>query len=385
MNNSLSKNSAKVGRVITNAPRRLVNRLRFLSALAFCAQLHAQSTTGIYVNPSNNVGIGTTSPATNLQVGSGTFPVVALPGIGIANGPSSYSFFSASDNTHQYIAGIDNTLSYGKEGMVSNHDLAIETNNAPRIYITNAGNIGIGTTNPRDTLDVTGDVAMGRNGGSTWYFQTPASDLRIVSATNTANFCIIPNGGNVGIGTTTPSAKLDINGTTRAEGGVSLPNNAWISADDTAGASHLIVGVYGNNFIGFGDVTNKFGNGVLFAANQQFQWFVNGNQVATLDSGGNLHANSFIASSGQQYADFVFKPGYKLEPLSAVEASIQKDGHLPGIPSEAEAKAHGIDLASMQVKLLQKIEELTLHQIDEEKRIDLLEKENAELRKAINP
>ena len=181
-----------------------------VAGLAMCTSVRAQST-GIFVNSSNHVGIGTTSPATNLQVGSGTFPA-ALPGIGIANGPSSYSFFSASDNTHQYIAGIDNTLSYGKEGMVSNHDLAIETNNAPRIYITNIGNVGIGTTSPRDTLDVTGDVAMGRSGGSTWYFQTPASDLRIVSATNTANFCIIPNGGNVGIGTTTPSAKLDVAG-----------------------------------------------------------------------------------------------------------------------------------------------------------------------------
>jgi TolA-binding protein len=132
----------------------------------------------------------------------------------------------------------------------------------------------------------------------------------------------------------------------------------------------------------------------------------------TLDVAGQVHAASFVASSGNNYADFVFKPGYKLEPLSAVEASIQKDGHLPGIPSEAEAKAHGIDLASMQVKLLQKIEELTLHQIDEEKhqieqekhqveqqkllenqterlddqskRIEQLEQENTELRAALN-
>jgi hypothetical protein len=108
----------------------------------------------------------------------------------------------------------------------------------------------------------------------------------------------------------------------------------------------------------------------------------------TLDVAGQVHATSFVASSGNNYADFVFKPDYKLPPLSDVEASIKKDGHLPGIPSEAEAKAHGIDLASMQVKLLQKIEELTLHVINQEKRLDeqngrieQLEKENAELLK----
>jgi hypothetical protein len=113
----------------------------------------------------------------------------------------------------------------------------------------------------------------------------------------------------------------------------------------------------------------------------------------TLDVNGQVHAAAFVAPS-QTYADFVFKPGYKLPPLSDVEAAIKKDGHLPGIPDEAEAKAHGIDLTSMQVKLLQKIEELTLHQIEQQKllegqterldeqskRIEQLEKENTELR-----
>ena len=96
---------------------------------------------------------------------------------------------------------------------------------------------------------------------------------------------------------------------------------------------------------------------------------------------GQVYASSFVASSGNNYADFVFKPGYKLEPLSDVEASIRKDGHLPGIPSEAEAKANGIDLASMQVKLLQKIEELTLHQIEQEKRLNEQSKDIEQLRK----
>jgi hypothetical protein len=342
--------------IISKRPRQSYVVSLLLANLAMCASVHAQST-GIFVNSSNNVGIDTTSPQTNLDVqGNGSDSQDILR---VTRGGGNQSRVQIG---HCYIQRYDGT-------------------GAPNALSINAngGNVGIGTTSPRDTLDVTGDVAMGRNGGSIWYFQSPASDLRIVSGTTTANFCIIPNGGNVGIGTTTPGAKLDVYGLVRAEGGLSFPNNNWLSEDDTSGHSHLILGVYGNNFIGIGDITNAFGSGVLFAANQQFLWFVNGNPAAILDASGNFHANSFIASSGQQYADFVFKPGYKLPPLSDVEASIKKDGHLPGIPSEAEAKAHGIDLASMQVKLLQKIEELTLHQIDQEKRIEQLEKENAEL------
>jgi hypothetical protein len=94
-----------------------------------------------------------------------------------------------------------------------------------------------------------------------------------------------------------------------------------------------------------------------------------------LQVAGSVRATSFISDTAT-YADFVFKPGYKLASLTEVETAIQRDGHLPGIPSEAEAKTHGIDLSAMQVKLLQKIEELTLYVIE-------LKKEDAELRREI--
>lgn len=95
--------------------------------------------------------------------------------------------------------------------------------------------------------------------------------------------------------------------------------------------------------------------------------------------GGSVRAASFISDT-TTYADFVFKPGYKLTSLAEVEAAIQRDGHLPGIPSEAEAREHGIDLSAMQVRLLQKVEELTLHVIALEKRTRSLEEENARLK-----
>ena len=71
--------------------------------------------------------------------------------------------------------------------------------------------------------------------------------------------------------------------------------------------------------------------------------------------------------------DYVFKTGYRLMPLDEVKDSIRTAGHLPGIPSAEELKKSGMDLARMNCALLEKIEELTLHIIDQEQRIKTLE------------
>lgn len=70
------------------------------------------------------------------------------------------------------------------------------------------------------------------------------------------------------------------------------------------------------------------------------------------------------------WADYVFAPEYKLMPLSELKAFIQKNGHLPDVPTEAEVMENGINLAEMNVKLLEKVEELTLYVIELEKKID---------------
>ena len=86
-------------------------------------------------------------------------------------------------------------------------------------------------------------------------------------------------------------------------------------------------------------------------------------------------------------SDYVFRPGYRLRPLSEVSQFIQANGHLPDIPTEAEVKAKGVSLGDMQAKLLAKVEELTLHLIQQEKenreaRENLI-KENQELRERL--
>ncbi|WP_029906603.1 hypothetical protein [Prevotella sp. 10(H)] len=81
------------------------------------------------------------------------------------------------------------------------------------------------------------------------------------------------------------------------------------------------------------------------------------------------------------WSDFVFAPDYNLISLSEVEKHIKEKQHLPDIPSEKEVKENGIDLGTMQAKLLQKIEELTLYVIEQDKKIVELQEKVEELQK----
>lgn len=76
------------------------------------------------------------------------------------------------------------------------------------------------------------------------------------------------------------------------------------------------------------------------------------------------------------WADYVFADDYKLRSLTEVEAFVKENKHLPGVPSAEEVQKTGIDMASMDAKLLEKIEELTLYLIG-------IQKENESLRKEV--
>jgi hypothetical protein len=93
---------------------------------------------------------------------------------------------------------------------------------------------------------------------------------------------------------------------------------------------------------------------------------------------GKIGAREVIVES-TQWSDYVFQPGYRLRPLSEVRAYIQAHHHLPEIPSETDVKEKGVNVGEMQAKLLAKIEELTLHMIQADERIQALERQNHEL------
>lgn len=242
------------------------------------------------------------------------------------------------------------------------------------------------------------------------------------------------NNGNVGIGTSSPDANLDIEASgptirftnTGAGGGIweifknpntgrlvftDDPNNTRTPVVFGPGADHNLLRV---GFVAV-DRVNINGelvvNGVVQSSLGGFKFpdstiqatassgdghsldAANGSQtdVVFVDNNGNVGVGTTapsgfkLAVAGEVIAegvtvklqanwpDFVFADGYELMPLDEVEAAIREEGHLPGIPSAAEVAEDGVDLGEMQAQFLQKIEELTLHMI-------ALKKDNDELR-----
>lgn len=89
--------------------------------------------------------------------------------------------------------------------------------------------------------------------------------------------------------------------------------------------------------------------------------------------GGKVLAEEVRIKLIKDWADYVFQPDYRLASLPEVETFIQRHRHLPDMPNAAEVVQAGVGLGEMQAKLLRKIEELTLHMIEQHKTIATLQ------------
>lgn len=94
---------------------------------------------------------------------------------------------------------------------------------------------------------------------------------------------------------------------------------------------------------------------------------------AILQVGGKIAAQQ-VAVHVDHWSDDVFDDDYPLMSVMDLEEFVKRERHLPDVPSEAEVKSRGIDLAESQAILLRKVEELTLYTIEQQKRIDELER-----------
>ncbi len=72
-------------------------------------------------------------------------------------------------------------------------------------------------------------------------------------------------------------------------------------------------------------------------------------------------------------ADFVFEDDYDLMSLDEVETFVEKNNHLPGVESAKSMQKNGLEMGEFQIKLLQKVEELTLYAIEQKNQIKKLE------------
>lgn len=93
------------------------------------------------------------------------------------------------------------------------------------------------------------------------------------------------------------------------------------------------------------------------------------NPQADLSVNGNILAKEIKVKTDIAVPDYVFEPDYKLKSLEDIESYVKENKHLPEIPSAKQIEADGLDVAGMDLLLLKKIEEMTLHMIDQQKQI----------------
>lgn len=104
---------------------------------------------------------------------------------------------------------------------------------------------------------------------------------------------------------------------------------------------------------------------------------------AKLTVKGDIHTSEVRVdlTGALQGPDYVFEKDYNLLPLSEIEAYINENKHLPEVPSAKEMETNGLNLKEMNLLLLKKVEELTLHLIEQNKDIQALKSDNAALKK----
>lgn len=122
-------------------------------------------------------------------------------------------------------------------------------------------------------------------------------------------------------------------------------------------------------------------NNNFFKVTQAEILFKDANQdLFKINSNGNLFARKVTVTVSSAFPDYVFENNYHLTPLKELEAFIKNNKHLPNIPS-ARAIAENnnqVDLGDLQLKLLEKVEELTLYIIQQQKEIEALKVKLAE-------
>jgi len=273
--------------------------------------------------------------------------------------------------------------------------------------LTTLNSIGIGTTTPtlgKLEIDGTFDFLSFNSSSTTEPVQLNAYnnvDFRLIQRsnaimtlwTNTIERMRIDQNGNVGIGTTAPSAKLQIATTSDVN-----PTNIGATNFDSR---HFAIGTNGVNASALAFSKNSTTGGSAFISSATiglswdplgfqagtYNWYLGGKSTPSmiitssgnlligepsqknasyiLDVGGTERANGIVVNATG--ADFVFEPTYKLYSLPALKEYIDQNHHLPEIPSSKDMQKDGLNVGENQVKLLQKVEELTLYLIEKDK------------------
>ena len=271
--------------------------------------------------------------------------------------------------------------------------------NGTHINNTNTGNVGIGTTAPFAKLQVSdnslSDLTVIRSDGNNNPRINIGASGGEVYIQHAYSFSAVPfnfkMGNNnlmtfrdlkVGIGTTAPFAKLQVSDNSLADFTVIRSdgnNNPRINVG-ASGSEVVMQHSYSFSSVPF---NFKMGNNNLMTFSGLNVGIGTTTPDAKLTVKGDIHAEEVRVDLNVPAPDYVFEEDYDLWSLAETEQFIKAHKHLPEIPSAAEMEKNGIELKEMNLKLLQKVEELTLHLIEQNKKIEDILEENENLRTKI--
>ncbi len=310
------------------------------------------------------LGIGTNSPKKKLHVNGDIYA-------------KGHVFLHAFEGDRKdgtaYIQARDdsNSTSVGLQLRSQNEGKLVDA-----FKINPDGNIGIGIVDPQVKLDVSGSVKISGNSTSNDDGNLEVSgDLTISGNTNLTEEVNLDKGitvkGNISsLGTLDVKSQINFS---------NVLNSQQVLVNK--GVDFRLSNIENSHF----SIKNAFGNNALYVKTDGKMGFgaINPNNITEqLHVAGRIKASGFIADASS-FPDYVFAKDYKLMPLKEVKNYTDKNKHLPGMPSEKEVVKNGLDIKKVVTISVEKIEELYLHTIQQEKEINDLKKMVSELQKQL--
>jgi hypothetical protein len=340
--------------------------------------------THVYSSNSGNVGIGISYPSAKFHL------------IDVGSSSNATSVTNGNLIIQANTGGRNTTLGAQLEFVIPANSDGSNLWGQGRI-ITVAGNTNSGAA--------AGKMILGTR---RWFDKGVGTGL----AWNYGDDIVIDDIGKVGIGISNPSAKLHLLDVGSSSNATSVTNGNLIIQANTGGRNTTLgaqlefvipANSDGSNLWGQGRIITVAGNTNSGAATGKMilgtrRWFDKGvgtglawnyGDDIVIDGGGNVgigttNPDTKLAVKGTVHAeevkvdlnvpgpDYVFEPTYNLTSLTEIENYVKENKHLPEVPSAKEMEANGINLSEMNMLLLKKVEELTLHLIEQNQIISKL-------------
>lgn len=301
---------------------------------------------------SNNVGIGVHDPHSNLEVGNqnGGKITISTGGWSALSANPKYTTLEFAGYLNspkvRLTATEESGNTNGSKFSILVNDNTNATNLVERFSILQNGNIGIGTTNPTQKLDVQGNILAGST-----------------HSTEGINAFAIryENGSLSNWGSLRSSAATYMSFGAKADSNTA---DGWLSSNGTLNFSKVAMTMNNEGVRFLSSPAQTIPLDAPVTMKELMKISPNGN--ASLQ--GKFEAKE-IKVTLTPTADFVFDESYNLPTLEDVEKHIKDKKHLPEIASAKVMEKEGVNVGEFQIKLLQKIEELTLYSIEQSKQL----------------